>query len=81
MSRRKYSVMLTSSKGLQPMSAGARLVADGTCANCGKSIRETSPWEWTHYVGEYYCNGRDITARNYAHPDRDTIARAQDLRK
>jgi hypothetical protein len=54
------------------------LVVDGICANCGKSIRETSPWQWTHYVGEYYCNGRDITDRNYAHPDRETIARAQE---
>lgn len=64
------------------MSHGARLVAHGICANCGKVIRETSPWEWTHYVGEYYCNGRDITDRmNYAHPDRATIARAQDLRR
>lgn len=58
-----------------------RLVMDGICANCGKAIRETSPWQWTHYKGEYYCNGRDITDRNYAHPDRETIARAQELRR
>jgi len=54
------------------------LIIDGVCANCGKAIRETSPWRWTHYVGEYYCNGSDITSRDYAHPDRETIARAQE---
>lgn len=57
------------------------LVADGTCRNCGKSIRETSPWQWTHYVGEYYCNGRDITDRNYAEPDRATMDQARERRR
>lgn len=58
-----------------------RLIIDGICANCGKAIRETSPWHWTHYIGEYYCNRQDITDRmNYAHPDRKTIARVHELR-
>lgn len=57
------------------------LVIDGKCRNCGKAIRETSPWQWTHYVGEYYCKGHDITDRLYAEPDRATMDEARERRR
>jgi hypothetical protein len=57
------------------------LWANGKCAECGKAIMETSPWHWTHYIGGYHCNDRDITDRRYAHPDRETIARVSELRR
>lgn len=57
------------------------LITDGVCANCGKRIRETSEWNWTHSPGRYRCHDQDITNRDYAHPDVKTIQRVHELRR